>query len=114
MSEPAPVTIQYDDEIKVTPETVELYYDEEQGPDQVKWTIESAPPGTVAVVIRQTGVQAVEQILPGQPENGKMVVWGLENTRQEVLAKYEVKFLNNRGGTLAEVDPYIRNLPKKT
>lgn len=114
MSDPAPVTISYDSEIKVDPSTVELYYDEEEGPDHVKWTVESAPAGTVAVVIRQTGVEAVEEILPGQPENGKAVVWGLDNTREEVLAKYEVKFLNSRGVTLAEVDPYIRNLPKKT
>jgi len=114
MSDPAPVTISYDDEIKVDPSTVVLYYDEEEGPDQVKWIVESAAPGTVAVVIRQTGDKAVDEIVPGQPENGKAVVWGLENTRQEVLAKYEVKFLNSRGVTLAEVDPYIRNLPKKT
>jgi hypothetical protein len=107
------VTVSYEGGIKVDKDPVFLYYEEEEGPDQVKWVVESAPAGAVAAVIRQTDGTALEVIAPGMPEGGKAVVWGLQNSRLELEAKYEVRFLSNRGETLAELDPKIKNRPRK-
>ena len=100
------VTVTYrNDQIKCDPDPVELHYNRPQGPDSVRWILDTAQStDTLAISWKDRSPFGTMQT----SADGRQVD-GTDNTKVQGDYDYTVTIKDAQGNTVAVLDPRLRN-----
>ncbi len=104
----ADVEISYSDgKVKCEPDPVELHFNRPEGPDSVRWVLETALESDRLEITwkDESPFKTVTE------DDSGHVVEGTDNTKVEGEYKYTVTIKNAQGVPVAVLDPRVRNMP---
>ncbi len=108
-----------DGRVLVKPDPVQVFFEEADRPDGVRWYVQLPPGATRVAITWELGSPflnwTVEGLGASREECGRrgwdVVLAASGNTRQRAMFKYTILFLDDEERVVAWVDPRVKNDP---